>query len=249
MSPSRIVGVAATSVAFSLVIVNATSHSFRAKAPTKLPFPANSLPILTAAASVTPCAKPPQSILPERTQPTKSRDSADMSKPSNTGLVDHVMRELSEHCVEKQLESGDGDHRSLAAPAPAQFDGFATRFAAAVDNVVQNSKLSADEANGTRKLNVRLISDEVTNAADNHAVSGLVRLDQTCDFQSNDGQVSWTREWAFEFCFVMQGKHWHCVGGKCRVVKDENSSYMVKSRHIGEVFNLPEGTWDDLDIR
>ena len=249
MSRSRIVGVAAASLILSFVVINATSRSFRAKTPTKLSLSANSAPIPTETATVTPSAKTPNSMVAKRTQPLKRSDTADVKKSPNGALVDHLTRELPERFVERQVGAGDSDHLSSAATPSTQFGAFAARFAAAVNSAIQNSIPSAAEANGTRKLNVSLISDEVTNSADDHAVSGVVRLSQSCDFLSNDGQMSWSREWAFEFSFVMQRDRWHCVGGKCRVVKDESPFYAVQSPSIGKAFDLPEGTWDDLDIR
>jgi len=130
-----------------------------------------------------------------------------------------------------------------------QFDDFAERFVAGVDTVVQNSSPSSAEPKGTRKLRVTLISDELTHPAADRPAQGVVLLKQSCDFLSDDERIAWSREWVFRYSFVMQRDRWHCLGGTCRMVKDDNPSYARKSPHVGEVLVVPEGTWDDLAIR
>jgi hypothetical protein len=114
-----------------------------------------------------------------------------------------------------------------------QFDNFAERFVAAVDNTIRNSAPPTGEPKGTRKLKVSLISDELTNAQGNPSAHGVVLLKQSCDFLSDDERITWSREWVFRFSFEMQHGHWHCLGGTCRMVKDDNPSYGGKSPHVG----------------
>jgi hypothetical protein len=196
---------------------------------------------------------------PERVRAAKPTVVADTKRPPNFELLDQLQREVTSQQAEikelrarpenRRAEPDVGDHQpsGISKSLTTQFDDFAGRFVAAVDGAIQNSPPPAGEPKGTRKLKVSLISDELTNP--NEAAQGVVLLKQSCDFASNDERITWSREWVFRYSFVMQHGRWHCLGGTCRMVKDDNSTYDGKSPHVGEVLNVPEGTWDDLDIR
>ena len=261
MSRSRIIGFVVALVAFSLVAIDEGGHLMRDKLPSKHSSAGTPVQAYTATSVVAPATRPTASTVPEQQHPAKQTGAADTKKPPNFELVDQLQREVASQQAElkelrsrtenRRAEPDDGVHKAsgTSKSLTTQFDDFAGRFVAAVDGAIQNSPPPAGEPKGTRKLKVSLISDELTNPEANQPAQGVVLLKQSCDFLSDDERVTWSREWVFRFSFEMQHGRWHCLGGTCRMAKDDNTSYGGKSPHIGEVLNVPEGTWDDLDIR
>ena len=207
----------------------------------------------------TPSQTPP----PARSQPpAKQTCAADAPSAANTELVERLQRELTlqQSQIDDLREQGakaraDAGKNAQKASEPSseslaiQFDRFAGRFVAAIDTAIQNSKPNPRDPKGTRTLKVSLISDELTSTGADQPARGAVLLKESEDFQGDDGGTTASREWVFRFSFVMEDGRWHCLGGTCRMDRDDNSSRPGKSPHIGETLPLPEGTWDDLDIQ
>ena len=260
MFRSRIFLVAVALLVLSFAAIDAATHLARHTAQLRTSSSGPEVRALDTRPVAGPATQPTRSMVPERRQPAKQTGVADARRPPNLDLVERLQRELSSQQAEikelrerseKRQARDDGVHQDsgTSKSLAMQFDDFAERFVAAVDTAIQNSKPSSDELNGTRKLKVTLISDELTNSGADQLAQGVVLLRQSCDFLSDDGRITWSREWVFRFSFEMQHGRWHCLGGTCRMAKDDNPSYGGKSPHIGEVLNVPEGTWDDLDIR
>jgi hypothetical protein len=261
MSRSRILGFAVAFVIFSLVAIDKGTHLLRDKLPSKRSSAGPAVQAFTATSVAAPTTGPTRLRAPEHQPPIKRTDVADTKSPPNSKPVDRLQREVSSRLEEiselregienKPARTNDGVHQAseTSKSLSKQFDDFAERFVAAVDTAVQNSAPSSGEPKGTRKRKVSLISEELTNPVADQPPQGVVLLNQSSDFLSDDGRITWSREWVFRFSFVMQRGRWHCLGGTCRMVKDDNFAYGSKSPHVGEVLTVPEGTWDDLAIR
>jgi hypothetical protein len=243
MSSSWITGLATTIVVVSLVAVGEGIHLAGQKATEPTP-------------SQTPAMAAPSQPLAKQTC------AADAPRTANTDLVERLQRELSsqqsliDDLREQAVKAGADAYKNaqkVSEPSSeslaTEFDRFSGRFVAAVDSAIQNSKPNPGDPKGARTLKVSLISDELTSTGADQPAQGVVLLNQSEDFQSVDGGTTWSKEWVFRFSFVMKDDRWHCLGGWCRMDRDDDSSHAGRSPHIGEVLALPEGSWDDLGIQ